>query len=184
MDSSPTNQPCSKNIMTSISSDATYSSTNTTTTISSSTNMITSILTIGHHVTRQNKIPTHAPIIQSFLKQKKFPTIHILKTLCKFTTITTPCTSIAPWLYTHPKTTLPSKTSNQPSTTALKPNTKYSTTTPTKQTTPPSKHLSFTFYLIPNRPNDISNLNFPKNLAKFYSEIQRNAKLSITKIVN
>ena len=63
MDSSPTNQPCSKNIMTSISSDATYSSTNTTTTIRSSTNMITSILTIGHHVTRQNKIPTHTPII-------------------------------------------------------------------------------------------------------------------------
>ena len=126
----------------------------------------------------------YQPIHQSFLKQKQSPTIHILKTLCKFTTITTPCTSIAPWLYTHPKTTLPSKTSNQPSTTALKPNTKYSTTTPTKQTTPPSKHLSFTFYLIPNRPNDISNLNFPKNLAKFYSEIQRNAKLSITKIVN
>ena len=174
MDSWPTNriinQPCSKTIMTTISSDATYSLTNTSTTIRSSTNMITSILTIGHHVTRQNKIPTHTPIISE--TKKNLP----------------PYTS---WRHfenllpsPHPKTTLPSKTSNQPSTAASKPNTKYSTTSPTNQTTPPSRHLSFTFYLIPNCLNYISNLNFPKNLAKFYPEIQRNTDLSITKIVN
>ena len=92
-----------------------------------------------------------------------------LKTLQKSTTITIPPTSTAPRLRTTPKTTPSPKTSNQSSTTILK-----ARTTPSKQTTSPSKQLPFTFYLITNRLNYISNLNLPRNLAKLFTEIQCN----------
>ena len=56
-------------------------------------------------------------------------------------------------------------------------------TTPSKQTISPSEHLPFSFYLIPNRHNFISKLNLPMNLARLWTEIQRNGELSFIKIV-
>ena len=73
-----------------------------------------------------------------------------------------------------PLTTTP----NQLSTTTSKPK-----TTPFKHTISPSEHLPFTFYFIPNCLNYISKLNLPMNLARLYTEIQRNTELSIIKIV-
>ena len=80
-------------------------------------------------------------------------------------------------IYSQKTSPLPT-TPNQLSTTTSKPK-----NSPFKHTTSPSEHLLFTFYFIPNRPNYISKLNLSMNLARLYTEIQRNAELSIIKIV-
>ena len=56
-------------------------------------------------------------------------------------------------------------------------------TTPSNHSNPPSKHIPFDFYFIPNYPNYITNLNLPMKLAKLCRDIQHNAESSIIKLV-
>ena len=82
-------------------------------------------------------------------------------------------------------TTPPLHTSYNTSPLPINPNPPSSTTAKSK-TTPSdtqSKYLPLTFHFIPNRPNYISKLKLSMNLAKPCNDIQRNAELSIIKIV-
>ena len=56
-------------------------------------------------------------------------------------------------------------------------------TTPSNHSNPPSKHIPFDFYFIPNCPNYITNLNLQMKLAKLCRDIQHNAESSIIKLV-
>ena len=129
-----------------------------------------------HSNTRETTKPTHTQITTTTTnKPLSLSPTHILKTLRQNTTVTTPSTSTSPPLpKTSPSPTVP----HQPSTATRKP-----ITTSSNQTMSPSKHLLFTFYFIHNHPKFISKLNRPKNLAKLCTEIQRNAELSIIKLV-
>ena len=95
------------------------------------------------------------------------------QTLHQHTSVTTASTLTSPPL---PKISPPPTIPHQPTTTTPKP-------TSSNQTISPSKHLPFNFYFIPNHPNYISKLNLTTNLAKLCADIQRNAELSIIKLV-
>ena len=106
------------------------------------------------------------------------PTMHILKTLRKYTTIYLPSTSTSTPLCTSPKTSPLPTIPNQPSITRSK-----LQITPSKHTFSQSEHLPFTFYFIPNHPNYISKLTLPMNLARLCKETHYNVESSIIKIV-
>ena len=127
----------------------------------------------NHSSTRETTKPTHTQITTT--TTNKPPTTHILKTLRQHTPVTTPSTSTSLPL---PKTSRPPTIPHQPSTTTSKP-----ITTSSNQTISPSEHLPFTFYFIPNHPSYISKLNLPTNLAKLWTDIQRNTESSIIKSV-
>ena len=130
--------------------------------------------TVAHKKPR-NQLITKSPPQQQTTPPHTHTYTHILKALHQHTTVTTPSTSVSPPL---PKTSLPPTIPHQPSTSTRKP-----ITTSSNHTISPSEHLPFTFYFIPNRPNYISKLNLPTNLAKLCTDIQRNAKLPTTKLV-
>ena len=144
-------------------------STMTTTTKHSTINTTSPTPTASHNDMRQNTTPAHTRITTT----TNIP----CHTLLKNTTSThqNPHHQKHTSLCTPPKTSLPT-TPNQLSTTKSKPK-----TTPCKHTS--HEHLLFTFYFIPNRPNYISKLNLPMNLARLCTEIQHNAELSVIKIV-
>ena len=127
----------------------------------------------NHSSTRETTTPAHTQITTT--TTNKLSTTHILKTLRQHTTVTITSTSTSPPL---PKISPPSAIPHQSSTTTSKP-----ITTSSNQTIPPSEHLPFTFYFIPNRRNYISKLNLSTNLAKLCTDIQRNAESSIIKLV-
>ena len=117
---------------------------------------------------------THHQLIH---QSDKSLTTHILKTLRQHSTVTIPSTSASTPLCTIPKTPLPT-IPHHPFTTTSNPK-----PTPFKETILPSEYFPFSFYFIPNLPNDISKLNLPMNLARHGTEIQRNTELYIIKIM-
>ena len=147
----------------------------TTTTTHSTINTTSPTPAISHNDTRQNTISAHTPITTT---TDKSPTIPILKTLRQHTTY---CHHT---IHLNITTTMhnPKNISTNYSKPTIHNYVKTQNYTP-KQTVSPSEHLPFTFCFIPNCPNYISKLNLPMNLARLRTEIQRNAELSIIKIV-